>query len=270
MVTLGPRSPSRRRNDGNAFTPFWTRVIAPIVAAEMLLAVFIVANGLQTVTQVWLGVVLLARFVAIVTGAELSSGRYSFGWYAARVEELVAAVVVLAIFLAKINDLMLRLAARSRSTAEALEVGEARYASLANVVPQLIWTTNASGDFEYVNDRWVAYTGFDLNASREARLAHARSIPIRRPRFASAGGRACARASRSRRSTACASARRAATAGSSPTRCRCAAGATRWSRGSARAPTSTRRSGSRSARRSSRARASGSARRSTSRRRSRR
>ncbi|MEA2785328.1 MAG: hypothetical protein QOF71_1432 [Candidatus Eremiobacteraeota bacterium] len=157
-------------NDGNAFTAFWKHFVAPVVAAEMLIAVLVVANGLETVTQVWLGIVLLARLVAIVTGAELSSGRYSFGWYAARVEELVAAVVVLAIFLAKINDLMLRLAARSRSTAEALEVGEARYASLANVVPQLIWTTNANGDFEYVNDRWVAYTGFDLNASREAGL----------------------------------------------------------------------------------------------------
>ena len=169
IVTLGhDRLPAA--GDGTEFTAFWTHVVAPVVAAEMLLAVFIVANGLETVTQVWLGIVLLARFVAIVTGAELSSGRYSFGWYAARVEELVAAVVVLAIFLAKINDLMLRLAARSRSTAEALEVGEARYASLANVVPQLIWTTNASGDFEYVNDRWVAYTGFDLNASREAGL----------------------------------------------------------------------------------------------------
>ncbi len=168
-VTLGHDAfPSA--NDGTAFQPIWLRVVIPVVAAVMLLAVLIVANGLQTVTQVWLGVVLLARFVAIVTGAELSSGRYSFGWYAARVEELVAAVVVLAIFLAKINDLMLRLAARSRSTAEALEVGEARYASLANVVPQLIWTTNANGDFEYVNDRWVAYTGFDLNASRETGL----------------------------------------------------------------------------------------------------
>jgi PAS domain S-box-containing protein len=169
VVTLG-RDIIPAGNDGTAFTPFWAHVVAPVVAAEMLVAVFIVANGLQTVTQVWLGVVLLARFVAIVTGAELSSGRYSFGWYAARVEELVAAVVVLAIFLAKINDLMLRLAARSRSTAEALEVGEARYASLANVVPQLIWTTNASGDFEYVNDRWVAYTGFDVNASRDSGL----------------------------------------------------------------------------------------------------
>jgi PAS domain S-box-containing protein len=172
VVTLG-RDLIPPGSDGTAFTPFWTQVVAPLAAAEMLVAAFVVANGLQTVTQVWLGIVLLARFVAIVTGAELSSGRYSFGWYAARVEELVAAVVVLAIFLAKINDLMLRLAARSRSTAEALEVGEARYASLANVVPQLIWTTNANGDFEYVNDRWVAYTRLDLNASREAGLRSA-------------------------------------------------------------------------------------------------
>src|SRR6202011_165119 len=106
--------------------------------------------------------VLVAPFGAILPGAELSSGRYSFGWYAARVEELLAAVVVLAVFLVKINDLMLRLAARSRTTAEALAVGEARYASLANVVPQLIWTTNAAGDIEYVNDRWVAFTGYAL------------------------------------------------------------------------------------------------------------
>lgn len=155
---------------GNAYTGVWRNVIVPLTAAEMLVAMAVVANGLQTVTQVWLGIVLLARFVAIVTGGELSSGRFSFGWYAARVEELVAAVVVLAIFLVKINDLMLRLAARSRSTAEALAVGEARYASLANVVPQLIWTTNANGDFEYVNDRWVAYTGYDLNTTREAGL----------------------------------------------------------------------------------------------------
>jgi PAS domain S-box-containing protein len=153
---------------GNGYSPVWTRYVIPFAAAEMLVGLFVVADGLQTVTEVWLGVVLLARFVAIVTGGELSSGRYSFGWYAARVEELVAAVVVLAVFLVKINELMLRLAARSRSTAEALAVGEARYVSLANVVPQLIWTTNANGDVEYVNDRWVAYTGHDLNRSRDA------------------------------------------------------------------------------------------------------
>jgi PAS domain S-box-containing protein len=152
----------------SAFTGLWTHWIVPFAAFEMLVALYIVADGLKSVTGVWLGVVLLARFVAILTGGELSSGRYSFGWYAARVEELVAAVVVLAVFLVKFNDLMLRLSARSRSTAEALAVGEARYTSLANVVPQLIWTTDAKGTVEYVNDRWVEYTQYDLARARDA------------------------------------------------------------------------------------------------------
>ncbi|HEY0613054.1 MAG TPA: SpoIIE family protein phosphatase, partial [Candidatus Elarobacter sp.] len=152
---------------GNAYTDPWTGIIVPAAAAEMLIALVLVSDGLHTVTEVWLGVVLLARFVTIVTGGELSSGRYSFGWYAGRVEELFGAIVVLAVFLVKINDLMLRLAARSRTTAEALALGEARYASLASVVPQLIWTTNASGDIEYVNNRWSAFTGYDLTGSRE-------------------------------------------------------------------------------------------------------
>jgi PAS domain S-box-containing protein len=154
-------------SSGNLYSPDWLRFAVPLIAGEMLIGLAIVADGLKTVTEVWLSVVLLARAVAIVTGGELSSGRYSFGWYAARVEEFAGAIVVLAVFLVKINELMLRLAARSRSTAEALEVGEARYASLANVVPQLIFTTNANGDTEYVNDRWVDYTGYDLNASRD-------------------------------------------------------------------------------------------------------
>jgi PAS domain S-box-containing protein len=166
LVTLGHGIlPEAMHN--NAFTDPWARIIVPLAAAEMLIALVIVSDGLRTVTEVWLGVVLLARFVTIVTGGELSSGRYSFGWYAGRIEELLGAVVVLAVFLVKINDLMLRLAARSRTAADALAVGEARYASLANVVPQLIWTTNANGDIEYVNDRWVAFTGYDLTATRD-------------------------------------------------------------------------------------------------------
>ena len=150
-----------------AYSPDWLRFVIPLMTGEMLLGLAILVTGLRSVTDVWLGVVLLARTVAIVTGGELATGRYSFGWYAARVEEFLGAIVVLAVFLVKINDLMLRLAARSRSTAVALEVGEARYASLANVVPQLIFTTNAAGDVEYVNDRWAVYTGYDLNASRD-------------------------------------------------------------------------------------------------------
>ncbi len=133
-----------------------------------LVALVVGGGRWRTVTEVWLTVVLLARAIDVFTAGAIGAHRFSLGWYAARLEGLVAAVVVLAVFLVKYNGLMLRLAARTRSTAEALEIGEARYASLANVVPQLIFTTRADGEVEYVNDRWTAYTGLDLSATRSA------------------------------------------------------------------------------------------------------
>ena len=153
--------------NGVRFAPAMTMAAAPLAIALLLAALFVASGGLRTVTEVWLGVVLLARCIAFISAGELGAARFSFGWYASRIEELTAAVVVLAVFLFKINELMLRLAARSISTAEALAVGEARYGALANVVPQLIWTAGAGGEVEYVNDRWVAYTGLDAAASRE-------------------------------------------------------------------------------------------------------
>jgi PAS domain S-box-containing protein len=154
--------------NGVLFTPLWTRLVVPAVVVLLVVALVVAAGRLQTVTEVWLGVVLLARIVSLITGNEISSARFSVGWYAGRLEELIAAVVVLAVFLVKINDLMLRLAARSRSTAEALAFGEARYDALANVVPQLIWMSDARGELEFVNDRWTAYTGNDLETTRQA------------------------------------------------------------------------------------------------------
>jgi len=165
VIVAGEHLPTAVR--GTEFTGGWANVVVRALALELLIAAAVVANGWRSVTGVWLSVVMIARTYGVISGAVLSAGRYSFGWYTGRIEELAAAVIVLAVFLVKINDLMLRLAARSRSTAEALAVGEARYASLANVVPQLIWTTNGDGDIEYVNDRWVAYTGYDLNGSRD-------------------------------------------------------------------------------------------------------
>jgi len=151
---------------GTTYQPLWYLVVAPLLSLLCVVAIVVVAGRLQTVTEVWLSVVLLTHAVAILSASEIASQRFSVGWYAARLEELLGAVVVLGVFLVKINELILRLAARNRSTAEALAAGEARYASLANIVPQLIWTTNARGNFEYVNDRWVEYTGRDLEASR--------------------------------------------------------------------------------------------------------
>jgi PAS domain S-box-containing protein len=152
---------------GNRISALDSRMVRPLIIAGYALAIIVVGDRWRTVTQTWLSVVLLARMIDLFTTGELSGIRFSVGWYTARLEGLLASIVILAVFLVKYNGLMLRLAARNRSTAEALEIGEARYASLANVVPQLIFTTSAQGELEYVNDRWTAYTGQSLEETRE-------------------------------------------------------------------------------------------------------
>jgi len=151
---------------GDTYQPLWTLAVAPAIAVLTIVALAVVADRLRTVTEVWLAVVLLSRTVSIISAGELGGARFSVGWYAARFEELLGTLIVLAVFLVKLNELVLRLAARGRTTAEALAAGQARYTSLANVVPQLIWTANAQGEVEYVNDRWVAYTGLPLENAR--------------------------------------------------------------------------------------------------------
>jgi PAS domain S-box-containing protein len=152
--------------DDGRFSAFDAHMLRPALAVGFIVTLVVVGDRWRTVTQTWLSIVLLVRAIDVFTTGALSGIRFSAGWYTAQMEGLLASVVILAVFLVKYNGLMLRLAARTRSTAEALEIGEARYASLTNVVPQLIFTTGAQGDLEYVNDRWTAYTGKDLEQTR--------------------------------------------------------------------------------------------------------
>ncbi|MBV8580276.1 MAG: SpoIIE family protein phosphatase, partial [Candidatus Eremiobacteraeota bacterium] len=152
---------------GMTANPAWRAVVAPVTIAALLAAMALQLTGARTVIQVWLSVVLLARLTEVVTVLVLTGQRFTVGWYLARVEDLIAASIIVAVFLLKINALMLRLAERSRTTAEALAVGEARYGALANVVPQLIWTADPEGGIEYVNDRWTTFTGYDAQATRD-------------------------------------------------------------------------------------------------------
>lgn len=47
----------------------------------------------------------------------------------------------------------------------ALAAGEERYRALADAMPQLVWTATPAGDLDYVNQRWVEYTGLSLEES---------------------------------------------------------------------------------------------------------
>ncbi|CAN5656013.1 hypothetical protein BH18ACI5_BH18ACI5_05910 [soil metagenome] len=41
-----------------------------------------------------------------------------------------------------------------------------QYQFLAEIIPQLVWTNDATGALDYVNERWTDYTGFTLEKSR--------------------------------------------------------------------------------------------------------
>jgi PAS domain S-box-containing protein len=161
--------------DGHA-TLLWYRVIVPLNIITAFTGIGLLAtSGLGTVTQVWLLIVALIYCCETVANSIFSGGRYTLGWYASRLYVFFAASIILAVFVVKINDLMLRLTTRNRALAQRTELaeleaaeGEARYRSLANTVPQLIWTASAGGEIDYVNDRWVEYTGLDVRATRSA------------------------------------------------------------------------------------------------------
>jgi len=69
------------------------------------------------------------------------------------------------------RDLRAEIAERNRAEAEraelldALVASEERYRALADAMPQLVWTAEQNGAIDYVNQRWVEYTGLSQSES---------------------------------------------------------------------------------------------------------
>ena len=69
---------------------------------------------------------------------------------------------------------------QQRSRAEtALRDSERRYAMVTELLPQLVWTTDASGStVEFVNKRWIEYTGLTLDQMKKgASAVHPDDLP---------------------------------------------------------------------------------------------
>ncbi|GET42870.1 PAS domain-containing protein [Microseira wollei] len=54
-----------------------------------------------------------------------------------------------------------------KQTAAALSQSEERFRQLANAMPQMIWTTDAKGELNYVSQQWIDYSGLTLEQTRE-------------------------------------------------------------------------------------------------------
>ena len=72
----------------------------------------------------------------------------------------------------KLNE---ELEQRVRARTKDLFLSREYFRFLADNIPVIIWTTDADGRLDYVNRRWVDYTGFDLEGSRskQTELVHA-------------------------------------------------------------------------------------------------
>ena len=56
---------------------------------------------------------------------------------------------------------------REQAARAEAETGERRYRSLAEAIPQIVWTADASGRFDYYNRRWFDYSGLNETESFE-------------------------------------------------------------------------------------------------------
>ncbi len=157
--------------NGQTFSSPLTSVVAPLVYGTTIAALvaIVAVRRFHSVTDLWLAVVILAKFAQELLTGPLGVGRYSIGWYYGRVEAVLAAVLILAAFLIRLNALTIVLAARNRTLrqrseddAMALAASELRYRALAESLPQLVFTLDGHGSLEYANARLLQYAGVPL------------------------------------------------------------------------------------------------------------
>ncbi len=160
---------------GRSLTPLWTRICNPFLVGEYLVVLAVIAStGIRTVAHVWVFVVCAWQLIEIFSSGSITAERFALGWYVGRGEHLISASLLLYVFFVKINDLLVRLASRNRRLTErsqidavAIAEGEQRYRLLTNALPQLIWTTDPSGNIDYVNERWSQFSGSRLGEARD-------------------------------------------------------------------------------------------------------
>lgn len=59
----------------------------------------------------------------------------------------------------------------------ALRQSEERFRQLAEAGPQIVWLSNPAGELEFVNQRWIEFSGMDLEATRDPAQVESRLHP---------------------------------------------------------------------------------------------
>jgi diguanylate cyclase (GGDEF)-like protein/PAS domain S-box-containing protein len=73
----------------------------------------------------------------------------------------IASSTLLVLILVMVTAFLDRLLSAQRAVADAAREGELYFQTLADAIPQIIWTSLPDGNIDFYNKRWYAYTGKD-------------------------------------------------------------------------------------------------------------
>ena len=173
-------------------TPFASRWLAPIelTAARYgaALAGFGLITALQRLVQPWLTAVpFMGAFAAVsfaawfcgpgpgalLTALGAASAAYFFIHPSSELiisssQEAFSLVAfsLISSFMIVVGHIARSSFLRLRALSDELRVGEERWRSLAEAIPQIVWSADAQGKIDYQNERWLELTGHTIDEAR--------------------------------------------------------------------------------------------------------
>lgn len=103
--------------DDGRFTFVTTHIVEPaqLFVNAVLLVVFVLGARLRKVVDIWIAVTLVAFFCDTMLGGVLAGGRYSVGWYAARLEWCFASIAFPIALVTQMSTIIAGLSTANRS-----------------------------------------------------------------------------------------------------------------------------------------------------------
>ena len=118
-IVHSEKLPALINNDGTFTALFTQRVVPGLVLCYVLCFALIAAvTRLQTVTNLWIGVLIVSLAGETACGGLIAGERFSFGWYLSCAEGAIAALTFPIVLLRQLNNVLIQFAVSNATLAE--------------------------------------------------------------------------------------------------------------------------------------------------------
>ncbi|MGA7685731.1 MAG: diguanylate cyclase [Terriglobales bacterium] len=149
--------------------------LAVIISLVALILGFRVRDEKRTTPRKFISALVMGSAIPMMHYTGMAAATFSPSAEASDLSHAIGISYIgtVAIGLATLSILMLTISAAffdrwlmmQRASLVVAQDAEAHFRTLAEALPQMIWTTNAQGDTDYVNQRWCEYSGIARDAS---------------------------------------------------------------------------------------------------------